>query len=123
MQMKSEGIIMQLMVIILKKTEALDDLLTRFSEVGIRGATILDSTGMASELALNHEDDIQWLGTLRSFLNPEKEKSKTILAVVDDDQISVLKAITNKVIDLSKPNTGILFSVPITNLSGGCFNN
>lgn len=113
---------MQLMVIILKKTEVLDPLLTKFAEIGVTGATILDSTGMASELAANHSDDIYFLGALRAMMNPEREMSKTILCVVDDEQISVMKAIVNRVVgDLTQPNTGILFTVPITNIYGGCF--
>ena len=113
---------MQLMVIILKKTEMLDALLTKFAEIGVTGATILDSTGMASELAAHHSDDIYFLGTLRAMMNPERERSKTILCCVEDEQISVMKAIVNKVVgDLTEPNTGILFTMPITNIYGGCF--
>ena len=114
---------MQLMVIILKRYDKLDPLLAKFAEYGVSGATILGSTGMASELAAHHDDDeFLFLGSLRSILNKEPEQSKTILMVVKDNQVDDLRAITNEVVgDLSKPNTGILFTTPITSIYGGSF--
>ena len=114
---------MQLMVIILKRVECLDTLLTRFADYGVYGATILDSNGMASELAANHdEEEFLFLGSLRTIFNQEREHSKTIMMVVKDGQVDDLRDITNEVVgDLSKPNTGILFTTPISSIYGGSF--
>ena len=115
---------MQLMVIILKKHEKLDALLTSFADHDVRGATILDSTGMATELAAKHdEEEFLFLGSLRSILNQEREVSKTILMVVQDEKVEEVKSIVNNVCgDLTKPNTGILFTCPISSIVGGSFN-
>ena len=114
---------MQLMVIILKNYDRLDPLLTRFADYGVYGATILNSSGMASELAANHdEDEFLFLGAFRTILNKEREQSKTIIMVVKDEQVDDLRDITNEVVgDLSLPNTGILFTTPITSIYGGSF--
>ncbi|MGL5540792.1 MAG: hypothetical protein ACRDBX_04050 [Erysipelotrichaceae bacterium] len=114
---------MQLMVIILKNVDPLEELLTQFGNAGIRGATILESTGMASELARSGgEDDLSFVSALRSYLNPEHEKNKTIFTVMQEDQVLVAKNIVEAVVgDLSKPNTGIMFTVPITSIFGGSF--
>ncbi len=114
---------MQLMVIILKNVDTLEELLTQLGNAGIRGATILDSTGMASELARsNGEDDLSFVSALRAYLNPEHEKNKTILTVMQAEQVLVAKDIVEAVVgDLSQPNTGIIFTVPIASIFGGSF--
>ena len=47
---------MELLVLILNKTECLKDILSSFMENGIKGATILDSQGMAHNLYEYNED-------------------------------------------------------------------
>lgn len=108
---------MQLAVIVLNQTEYLEDLLKEFAEQGINGATILDSTGMAKVLG-SHED-LHIFGSLRMMFNPERRESKTILTVLPDEKIPLLKDIVRDVIgDLSKPDTGILFGVPLSFAEG-----
>lgn len=114
---------MKLMVIILNKVEVLDELLQAFAENGISGATILSSTGMAREL-MNEDSDMNFLGSLRALLNPEREENKTVLAVLKDDQVAdARKAVSEVLGDLSKPDTGILFTVPVDFIEGGSFSN
>lgn len=113
---------MKLMVIILNKVEALEELLQTFGDCGINGATILSSTGMARQLMGDDDSDIHFLGSLRALLNPEREENKTVLVVLKDDQVSVAREAVAKVLgDLSKPDTGILFTVPVDFIEGGSF--
>ena len=112
---------MKLMVIILNKVEVLDELLQAFAENGISGATILSSTGMAREL-MNEDSDVNFLGSLRALLNPEREENKTVLAVLKDDQVADARKAASEVLgDLIKPDTGILFTVPVDFIEGGSF--
>lgn len=79
---------MKCMVIILNKTEVLDDLLTKLGDNGINGATILSSTGMAHRLLNERENEAErFIGSLRFLLNPEREENKTVLVVLRDDQV------------------------------------
>ncbi len=106
---------MKLLFFVLNETEKLDDVLTEMATSGINGATVIDSMGMARILS-NHCDDneIPFLGSLRSFLNPEREKNNLIFTVIKDNQLeTAVKAIESVTGDLSQKNTGVIFSVPV----------
>lgn len=111
---------MKLVVLILNKVELLDDLLEDFAESGIKGATIFASKGMARELYSGGDfEDDSFLGSLASIINPDREESKTVFTVVKDDMVSVVCEIIEKVVgDLSKPDTGILFTLPVDYIKG-----
>ena len=59
---------MRLLFFVMNKTDKLEKLLTEFLQAGIKGATVLSSTGMARVLT-NHDDeeDIPFLGSLRAM--------------------------------------------------------
>lgn len=113
---------MKLLIFVLNQTEKLDAILTEFAQKNICGATILDGTGMARMLTHRHgEDEIPFLNNLFSFLNPEREKSKVVLAAIADDELDeAVRVIENVVGDLSKKDTGIVFTVPIDFAKGIC---
>lgn len=113
---------LKLLFFVLNKTEKLDDVLTEFSRRNIKGATVLESAGMARLLSHKHdEDEIPFLGSLRTFLNPEREKSKTIFTVIREDQLEeAVSAIESVVGDLSCRDAGVIFSVPIDFTKGIC---
>lgn len=106
---------MKLLFLILNKTEKLDEILTEFTRREISGATIIDSIGMARLLSYQHdEDEIPFLGSLKAFLNPEREKSKIVLTVIREEQLSeAVDAIESVIGDLTLKDTGVVFSVPI----------
>ena len=108
---------MQLVIIVLNEVEYLEDLLAEFAERGIGGATILDSTGMARML-YQHED-LSMFGSLSMMFNQQRDESKTIFTVLPEDQVPTLKAAVKKIVgDISKPNTGIMFGVPVDFVDG-----
>ncbi len=75
---------------------------------------------MARLLRHKHdEDEIPFLGSLRTFLNPEREKGKVIFTAIEDEQLSEAVNIIETIVgDLSKKDTGIIFSVPIDFVKG-----
>ncbi len=111
---------MKLLFLVLNKTEKLDDLLVEFVNRNIKGATIIDSAGMARILCDKHDnDEIPFLGSIRAYLYPEREKSNIILTVIEDNQLNeAIEAIESVVGDLSKKDVGIVFSVPIDFVKG-----
>ena len=113
---------MKLLFYVLNKTEKLDAVLTEFARRNINGATVIDSAGMARLLSHKHdEDEIPFLGSVRAFLNPEREKSNVIFTVIQDNQLSdAISAIEHVVGDLSTKNNGVAFSVPIDFTKGIC---
>lgn len=119
-QIKKQGVIeiMQLLLIVLNKTEKLDELLESLIKQGISGATILNSVGMIRELSRNNEY-FPIIGSLRYLIDPERTESKTIFLVLKDEQIEKAKEIIRKTVgDLSKPDTAIVFTLPVLSAEG-----
>lgn len=107
---------MQLLVLVINQEDSLDKVLEAFVEVGITGATIIDSVGMGRILA----HDIPIFAGLRYLLEGNKPYNKTIFAVIDDDKkvdeaIAVVEEICGS---LNKPGTGLLFTLPVTRVKG-----
>lgn len=110
---------MKLVTIILNKTEYLEKLLEQFGDNGISGATIIDSKGMVQELYDHDREDLYFLVSLRSLLNPSHKENKTIITVAKDEDVAKISKIVNRVTGgLDNPDTGILFTVPIDYLEG-----
>ena len=108
---------MKLFVLVLNRTEKLDDLMSAYAHEKICGATIIDSTGMARELYGSHhaEEEISFFGSIRKYLSDDSRKtSKPILTVLREDQIDTIIRITEDVVgDFSAPDTGIMFCLPL----------
>lgn len=108
---------MKLMVLILNRTDALDNLLEGMSAAGLGGATIIESSGLATTLSRLDSSFIS--SSIRAILSGSEEDNRTILSVIRNDQLDIArKVIYNTVGDLSSPNTGILFTVPIDFVEG-----
>ncbi len=108
---------MQVVVIVLNKLECLEELLEKFGESGIRGATILESRGMAH--SLSEFSELRFMASLRLLLDPEHQESKTIFAVVEDSQIKTVSEIVNDVTGgLQNDDTGIMFALPVSYTEG-----
>ena len=108
---------MKLLVIVLNKTECLERLLTAFGKNQIPGATILESRGMAQEL--EQLDDLSFMLSLRSLINPAHRENKTIFMVTPDVLVPKICTIVRQVTGgLDQPDTGILFTVPIDYIEG-----
>ena len=101
---------MKLVVFVLNNTDKLDELMVELSEAGIRGATIIESSGMAQVLTHSGEDD-PLIAYLRSIVDPSKDNNKTILFVSEEEEIVTIREVIKK--DLSEPQTGILFTIPV----------
>jgi len=109
---------MQFLLLVLNKVEVLDTLLEKLMEKGVCGATILNSTGMVRELAKNNED-FPIFGALRAFINPERKESKTIFMVLREDKVEEVKNIIRQEVgDLSRPDSAVLFTLPVLSAEG-----
>jgi hypothetical protein len=108
---------MKLMVLILNKTDVLDSLLEGMSAAGLGGATIIESSGLATTLSRLDSSFIS--SSIRAILSGAEDDNRTILSVIRNDQLEIArKVVYNTVGDLSHPNTGIMFTVPIDFVEG-----
>ncbi|MEG0691791.1 MAG: hypothetical protein RR444_01790 [Oscillospiraceae bacterium] len=108
---------MQAVVLVLNKVELLEKLLGTLAESGVKGGTIIESTGMAR--ALGDSEDFNILGSLRMLLEPMREESKTIFFVVKDEQVNLVRKIIDDVVGgLHNPDTGIVFGINLNFVDG-----
>lgn len=108
---------MKCLVFILSQVEKLNDLLRELQDNGIRGATIINSTGMAQALYSSNQEAV--FGTLRQLLNANREENRTIFVVLPEEKVATAIDIIESVVgDLSKPNRGIVFTLDVDNLKG-----
>ncbi len=104
---------MKLLVFILNKTDALEEILEAWAAKKLTGATILQSNGMMHAL-VEYDEEVSFLGSLRSMLNPGHEESRTIFSVLKEEEIPLaIEAIESVIGDLNQPNTGVVFTVPV----------
>ena len=106
---------MQLLFLIIKRTELVDNIMKALAAAGVHGGTVIDSVGMAK--SISSMDNLPTIGFLREMLKGEDpaKKGKTIIIAVEDDKVEAAKkAILGITGDLTKPNAGVLFGVPIS---------
>ena len=107
---------MQLLVAVINQREKIDDILSGFLELGITGATIINSEGMAR--VLTH--DIPVFAGIQTLISRSRPQNQTIFSVVDDDEkveaaIAVIQDICGS---LEEPGTGIVFTLPVSRADG-----
>lgn len=115
-----EGGKVQVLFLVLNETKYLDDILAAFVEVGVKGATILDSQGMGSALALNSNQQIPLFGYLKNLLDDAHPYNKTIFTVLKNEELTskVVKAVKDVVGDIDRPGVGFMFTIPVGNVYG-----
>ena len=111
---------MKLLIFILNKHEKLEKLLKRLAEEHLTGATVFDSSGMATRLVSSDDETFSNIfGSLRQLLKDTKKENKTIMMVTSEKNVARVEEIIEEVVgDLNEPNTGILFTVPVDYLRG-----
>ncbi|MBP5330403.1 MAG: hypothetical protein J6Y89_00950 [Lachnospiraceae bacterium] len=108
---------MQLLTVILKDATKVNSILRELAEEGVTGGTIIDGKGMGEAIA--DMSDLPMFGMLRSFFTDEEETNcKIILFVMKDEQIVEARRTIKKIVNLKEPNSGIMFEVPLTYVSG-----
>lgn len=109
---------MQVVTLVLNKTECLEELLEKLLSGGIRGCTVLSSTGMMRVIDQSG-DDLPMFGAFRQLFDPERRSSKTLLMVLNDAEVPTVRRIINEVTGgLNHPDTGILFATPALFVEG-----
>ena len=105
-----------LMIFVLNSEELLEEVLSGFIEIGIGGATIIDSMGMGRVLS----QEIPIFAGLQGMLSGGRPNNKTILSVLPDrekfDQAADL--IEDVCGSLEKPGAGILIALPLEAVRG-----
>jgi nitrogen regulatory protein PII len=106
---------MQLLIAVVNHEERLDALLAGFLELGITGATVLNSEGMGH--VLSH--DVPLFAGLRALSSRSRPRNQTVFSVIADEKLDAAVALVQEVLgDLDSPGAGIVFALPVTRVVG-----
>lgn len=107
---------MHVLFIVLNETDYLDEILTKFIDIGVSGATILDSQGMGSAIVNSEIRSVPLFGFLKSILDESHPYNKTIFTVIDNEELLQKTVKTVKELMEEEAGAGFMFTVPIDNI-------
>jgi nitrogen regulatory protein PII len=114
---------METVILILNDVDLLNEVLRAWEEVGIRGVTVLRSTGLGRIGTALYRDDAPLFPSLRELLEHEEMHHFTLMSVVDSRLVDAIIAVTERITGpLAHPNTGMLFTLPVSRVVGGQVN-
>jgi nitrogen regulatory protein PII len=107
---------MELLIAVLNDVDRMDEVLAGFLEIGITGATVVNSEGMGR--VLSH--DIPIFAGLQTLISRSRPQNQTLFSVIDDPEkveraIALLQEVCGRFDD---PATGIAFTVPVNRVVG-----
>ena len=105
---------MYALFIVLNKVDYLDEVLEKFVQVGVRGATVLDSQGMAGAIAQSG-GSVPLFGSLKTLMDGARPYNKTIFTVLESEVAleKTVAAVQEVLNDEPCQGLGFMFSVPI----------
>jgi len=109
---------MYLLVMVLDDMEHLNEILTAWTEAGVPGITILESTGV-NRVLQRDTPDVAFAGFSQIFTGG-RVGHNTIFSVIDDlDLAEKAVAATEKVVgSIDEPHAGIIFALPLAKTWG-----
>ena len=104
----------ELLVCIVKDHHQVEEILTGFLEIGIKGATVIDSRGMGQILS----NDIPIFAGFKALF-PSGTGTYMILSVVENNLIEDAIRLADEICgNLEKAGAGFLFTVPVRRVKG-----
>lgn len=111
---------MYVLFIVLNERDYLSEVLYKLKQLGIRGATVIDSMG--ARATNNKVYNLPLLGSMIKSLDGDVQFNNTIFSVIEREE-QVEKAMEHiEVIlggNMTQPNKGIMFVLPVTHMRGG----
>ena len=102
---------MRLLVAIINNPDHVVDILDEFYDIGVKGATVIESAGMAHLIA----DHIPFFARFSDLGEGNSQRNRTIFAVIDSNDLmeQAIGRIEKVIGDLRKPDTGVVFALPV----------
>jgi hypothetical protein len=111
----------KLIVAVLTNLQTCHDVIHLWEELGVPGATILDSVGMRHLKERHaHRDDLPLIPSLRSVLEQEEYNHRTVFSVVPDgfDVDDLIERTDVLAGNFATDHTGIIFVTPVLQVKG-----
>lgn len=106
---------MQLLIAVINQEEKLDEIISGFMELGVTGATIVNSEGMGR--VVSH--DIPIFAGLEALGSLSRPQNQTIFTVLQDEKVDQVISLLQEICgDLDNPATGIVFTLPVHRVVG-----
>jgi hypothetical protein len=109
---------MYLLIIVLYNEKYVKEILRKFVEIGVRGATLIRSQGMASLLS----DEVPIFSSLRHMFEETEGlgENYTIFSAIKTEETlnKATEAVLKIVKDIDKPGTGVMIVQPVLKIYG-----
>ncbi len=106
---------MRLLVAVINDPDKIDEIVSGFVELGITGATVINSEGMGR--VLSH--DIPIFAGLQTLIQGSRPQNRTIFSVIAEDRVGpALELLQDVCGNLDSPATGIAFTLPVDEVKG-----
>jgi hypothetical protein len=110
--------IIHALFIVLNELDYLDDILGGFVDIGLSGATVLDSQGMANIIVNSSKQHSFLYGHLKKFMQDSLPYNKTIFTVIEKEELlqEAVSVVQNIIGHALRPGVGFMFSIPIAKI-------
>lgn len=107
---------MQLLIAVINQEEKMEEILSGFLEIGITGATLVNSEGMGRLLA----SEVPIFAGLPALAGRTRPRNQTLFSVIDsDEKVDAALALLQEVCgSFDTPATGIAFTIPVNRVLG-----
>ncbi len=107
---------MYMMIFVLDNPDQLDKVLETWMDAGVRGITVLESTGVHRLL---EQGGLPTFLGFRRLSQTSKYSHYTLFSIVDEETIQRVARATEVIVgNLNTPDTGILFTLPVGQVWG-----
>lgn len=105
-----------LLICVVSSTAKVNEIVNGFVDIGVTGATVIDSHGMAEIAA----DQVPVFAGFRQLVQGDRKANRTIFTVIDDEETldKAMRLVEESCGNLEAPATGIMFVVPVTRVKG-----
>ncbi|MDD3107306.1 MAG: hypothetical protein PHP65_05880 [Bacilli bacterium] len=118
MYSREKGEIMVALFIVLNREEYLEDVLKQLVDLGVGGATIIDSQGMGAAIVHGGIESIPLFGSLKNLLSGSNPYNKTIFTVIKEEHLlqKTMEAVNEIFVVDKLRQAGFMFTVPVGNV-------
>ena len=111
---------MFLIVLVMNDPYKCTRLINTWKEIGVPGATIIESLGLQQALKRVVRDNLPLLPTLRDIESGEESRNRTMFSVVPDEEtVDRVRVATEALLgSLEAEDTGFMFVVPVSAVFG-----
>ncbi len=109
-----------MVIFVLDDIDRCQDILDAWEAAGIRGVTILESSGLGRVRQAGMREDLPLMPSLSDLFKRKETRHRTLFTVTkDQEKIDAIVEATQSVVgDLEQPNTGFLFVLPVSQVYG-----